>query len=388
MTELQEALFNLPTTEDDFARIARATEGPKYAGSKLKLIPQILGLVSSLEVSRVWDAFSGSTRVSQAFARAGYSVESNDISYCSETFARAFLSNEKDPSLYRDLMDHLNAVKPSDGWFTETYGGVDLDGSAVQPNGKKKLWQVHNTRKLDGIREEIDRLNLDPVTRSVALAALILALDSVDSSLGHFTSYLRNWSPRSYNSIRLRVPNLLVGEGRHSVTRRDVLESCNPLSHNVDLAYFDPPYGSNNEKMPPSRVRYESYYHVWKTVVLNDRPETFGAANRRLDSRDAVSVSPFEEFKRDVNTGKFLAVSAIDKLVSSVDVPFVLLSYSNGGRATKNELWEVLQDSGELVAFLSVGHRGNVMGGMTWTNQWVKDNPTDNEEYLFLLRRK
>lgn len=217
---------------------------------------------------------------------------------------------------------------------------------------------------------------------------MILALDTVDSSLGHFTSYLRNWSPRSYNSLHLNVPNLLMSNGKHSVTRRDTLESCNPLSHNVDLAYFDPPYGSNNEKMPPSRVRYESYYHIWKTIVLNDHPETFGAANRRLDSRDAVSVSPFEEFKRDINTGKFIAVSAIEKLISSVDVPFVLLSYSNGGRATKNELWEVLQDSGELLAFLSLGHRGNVMGGMTWTNQWVKDDPTDNEEYLFLLRQK
>lgn len=388
MSGLQETLFNLPTPKSDFTEIARATEGPKYAGSKLKLIPQILRLVSSLEVSKVWDAFSGSTRVSQAFARAGYSVESNDISYCSETFARAFLCNEKDPSLYRDLIDHLNAVKPCDGWFTKTYGGVDFDGSAVQPDGKKKLWQVHNTRKLDGIRQEIDRLNLDPVTHSVALASLILALDAVDSSLGHFTSYLRNWSPRSYNSLHLHVPNLLMSNGKHSVTRRDALESCNPLSHNVDLAYFDPPYGSNNEKMPPSRVRYESYYHIWKTIVLNDHPETFGAANRRLDSRDVVSVSPFEEFKRDINTGKFIAVSAIEKLISSVDVPFVLLSYSNGGRATKNELWEVLQDSGELLAFLSLGHRGNVMGGMTWTNQWVKDDPTDNEEYLFLLRQK
>jgi len=41
------------------------------------------------------------------------------------------------------LIEHLNAVKGSDGWFTENYGGLDYDGSAVQPNGAKKPWQMH-----------------------------------------------------------------------------------------------------------------------------------------------------------------------------------------------------------------------------------------------------
>src|SRR5699024_11518889 len=53
------------------------TESIKYTGSKAKLIPQILDIVKDLEVKKIWDAFSGSTRVSQAFAQAGYEVESN-----------------------------------------------------------------------------------------------------------------------------------------------------------------------------------------------------------------------------------------------------------------------------------------------------------------------
>jgi len=57
----------------------------------------------------------------------------------------------------------------------------------------KRPWQKHNTRKLDAIREEIDRLNLDADDKAVALTSLILALDQVDSTLGHFASYLRDW---------------------------------------------------------------------------------------------------------------------------------------------------------------------------------------------------
>jgi len=32
-------------------------------------------------------------------------------------------------------------------------------------DGLKKPWQVHNTRKLDGIRDEIDSLNLPEVEK-------------------------------------------------------------------------------------------------------------------------------------------------------------------------------------------------------------------------------
>ncbi len=64
------------------------TEGIKYAGSKLKLLPFIFEMVSGLEgIETVLDGFSGSTRVSQAFAQLGYTTTSNDISVWSEVFA-------------------------------------------------------------------------------------------------------------------------------------------------------------------------------------------------------------------------------------------------------------------------------------------------------------
>ena len=383
----QEPLFDLVGSTDDVARNARMTQGPKYAGSKLKLLPEILDCVGDLNVSTIWDAFSGSTRVSQALARSGYIVECNDVSVLSEVFGTAFLLNQDDPAKYTELIQYLNALPPVDGWFTENYGGYDYDGSAVQPDGTKRLWQVHNTRKLDAIREEIDRLKLDDVTRSVALASLILALDSVDSSMGHFSSYLREWSPRSYNRMELRVPNVLVNGGKHVVTRRNVLETCNPVTSAVDLAYLDPPYGSNNEKMPPSRVRYQSYYHIWTSVILNDRPEVFGAARRRSDSRDRVATSEFEEYRRNPISGRFIALESIEKLISRLDVPWVLLSYSNGGRATREELADVLSSAGDIVESLVIDHQRNVMAHMRWTNEWISSAPSRNEEFLFVLKK-
>ena len=359
---------------------APATEGVKYAGSKLKLLPHILQLAKRTDAKTVLDGFSGTTRVSQAFAKMGYRVLCNDIAAWSEVFGVCYLLNDKKRADYAELIEHLNALPPKAGWFTAHYGG---DPTAARGDGLKKPWQIHNTRKLDAIREEIDRLALTKVERAVALTSLILALDRVDSTLGHFASYLKEWSPRSFNRLVLEVPNLFCTGEQHEVSRRDVFELVNDRA--VDLAYYDPPYGSNNEKMPPSRVRYASYYHLWSTVCLNDKPELFGKALRRKDTSDTLASSVFEEFRRNCRTGRFIAVEAIERLIRHTRARWIILSYSSEGRATAGELNEILQDNSSLIEAVEIDYKRNVMAGMKWTHDWVRNAAAPNREFLFLI---
>ena len=359
---------------------APPTEGVKYAGSKLKLLPHILQLAKKTDAKTVLDGFSGTTRVSQAFAKTGYRVLCNDIAAWSEVFGICYLLNRKRETDYAELIAHLNALPPKDGWFTAHYGGAP---KSAQVDGLKKPWQVHNTRKLDAIRDEIDRLALTKVERAVALTSLILALDRVDSTLGHFASYLKEWSPRSYNALTLEVPRLFCTGEQHEVSRRDIFELLDDRA--VDLAYYDPPYGSNNEKMPPSRVRYASYYHLWSTVCLNDKPELFGKVLRRKDTSDTLASSVFEDFRRDGQTGRFIVVEAIERLIRSTCARWIILSYSSAGRATAGELNEILQDSGTLVEAVEIDYKRNVMAGMKWTHDWVRNADVPNREFLFLI---
>lgn len=361
-----------------------STEGIKYAGSKLQLIPHILQLAKRVEAQTILDGFAGTTRVSQAFAKSGYKVFCNDISVWSEVFGQCYLLNQKKPEEYDALIDHLNAVQPIDGWFTEHYGGEANGGNAVQKDGLKKPWQIHNTRKLDGIRQEIENLNLPLVDKAVALTSLILALDQVDSSLGHYVSYLKEWSPRSYKDIVLRVPKVFVNDKQNQVFSCDIFDLLPQVS--VDLAYFDPPYGSNNEKMPASRVRYASYYHVWKSICLNDRPETFGKAHRRADTSDKVATSVFEEFRRNDNK-RFIALEAIEKLIAEVQAKWIILSYSSGGRATATELNDILQNNGKILDVIEIDYKKNAMAGMKWTNEWLREVDEPNREFLFLIEK-
>ena len=355
------------------------TEGIKYAGSKLKLLPYILELVSKVPGKTIFDAFSGTTRVSQAFAQNGYVVTSSDISVWSEIFAKCYLLGQK-PETYQKLINHLNSVPPKEGWFSEYYGGHSNKTSKT-----KKPWQYHNTRKLDGIRDEIDRLSLEEVEKSVALTSLILALDRVDSTMGHFSSYLKYWSNRSSNDLILKVPKITPTSQRHKIYKGNVFDVVKKVK--TDIAYFDPPYGSNNEKMPPSRVRYASYYHVWTTIILNDQPEVFGAAHRRVDTRDKIASSIFEEFRVNED-GRFIAVAAIENLLKEVQARYIILSYSSGGRATAADLKKAISTVGRVISVKEINYRKNVMSGMRWTDEWTPTNEKNNIEYLFLIEKQ
>lgn len=357
------------------------TEGIKYIGSKLQLLPYIVDIAKRTKVRSVFDAFSGTTRVSQAFAQIGCDVITSDISAWSEVFSTCYLLARRDRQT-GELIKELNDLEPIDGWFTEHYGG---DASAPLVNSYKKPWQRHNTRKLDAIREAIDAMSLTSDERAIAIASLMLALDSVDSTLGHFASYLKKWSPRSYKSLLLEVPNHVPTEGEHVVRRGDVIQVVDEIPE-VDLAYLDPPYGSNNEKMPPSRVRYAAYYHIWTTVCQNDKPALFGKARRRVDSRDTVSASVFEDFRRGAD-GRFRVIDALEKLIDRVRAKYVLLSYSSGGRATSQELIDVLQHAGKIEEIHEIEHKRNVMSGMRWTNEWIRPREGRNLEYLYLLKK-
>jgi adenine-specific DNA-methyltransferase len=369
---------------DDMVVDAPKTEGIKYAGSKLKLLPHILQLVNKVSPKTVLDGFAGTTRVSQMLAQTGHRVIANDISVWSKIFGTCYLLNTHPESHYKSLIDHLNSLPGKDGWFTEHYGGETNGGSSIGEDNLKKPWQKSNTRKLDAIREEIEHLSPSEIEKAVLLTSLIFALDEVDSTLGHFVSYLNDWSPRSYNELHLKVPRLIPQTEFHAVHHGDIFDLVPKVE--ADLAYFDPPYGSCNEKMPPSRVRYAAYYHLWTSICLYDKPELFGKAKRRADTSDTMASSVFEDFRKS-KSGRFVVVEAIERLLQMTKAKHIILSYSSGGRATAEELNEVINSVGRLIEVLEIDYRKNVMAGMRWTNEWVSEAELPNKEFLFLIEK-
>ena len=347
-----------------------------------------MDLIRPLEVRTVFDGFSGTTRVSQALKQDGYTVIANDIAIWSKVFGQCYLQNTKPASYYQKIIDKLNNLPGKHGWFSEQYGGeANNDGSAIHSDGKKKMWQFHNTMKLDAIREEIEKIAKDEIEKSVLLTSLIIAMDKVDSSVGHQVSYLKEWATRAYNTMKMEVPKLLIDNKSHEVYCDDIFNVLPKID--VDLAYYDPPYGSSNELMPPSRVRYASYYHIWKTICLNDQPEVVGAANRRKDVSDIVAASVFEEYRKN-EKGNYIVMDAIKKLIEKTNAKYIVLSYNNHGRATLDAILEVLKELKMNCSIFEMDYKKHVMATMTWTNEWLNrknDKEIENKEYLFLIEK-
>jgi adenine-specific DNA-methyltransferase len=355
------------------------TESIRYVGSKNKLIPIILKEVADLNVKYVLDGFSGSTRVGQALKLSGYDVDSNDLAEYSKILGNAYLLNNLPEKHYTGLIDHLNNLPPVVGYFSEFYGGtVGANASSVQSDGKARMWQIHNTMKLDAIRNEIDNLYLTDIEKSVLLTSLMLALDKVDNALGHQVSYLKNWSKRSYETVTLKVPKLIQGAGKYNVFQQDIF-NCN---NEYDLIYLDPPYGTNNKVTVTTRVRYASYYHLWTTICKNDKPIVKGKSNRRLDaSSDRLpgAISVFESTKYDI------VKTSIDNLINNLNSKYFLFSYSNKSKVSLDDLLTIFGNH-NLIKTIKIPHKENAMKGMTSNKEWLGDM-SENIEFLFVIQK-
>ena len=74
-------------------------------------------------------------------------------------------------------------------------------------------------------------------------------------------------------------------------------------------------------------------------------------------------------------------------LLKATQTRWIILSYSSGGRATAQEVNEVINNHGKLLEVMELDYQRNVMAGMKWTNAWLRDVDEPNREFLFLIEK-
>lgn len=357
-------------------------ESIRYSGSKYKIIPKIQEAIDGLSITKAVDAFSGSTRVSQFFKHCGYNTVSNDMAVYSKILADCYLCAKRPHSYYQEIVDHLNSLPGKDGWYSQNYGGLATTESSVQSDGLKRPFQMHNMNKLDSIRQEIDRLYPeDCIDKSVLLTSTLLALDKVCNDMGHQASYLKDWAKKTYNIMHLEVPSYIPDDLQHEVFCGDVFD----LSVDADLYYFDPPYGTSNDKTKTTRVRYFSYYHIWTTICKNDNPKLVGASKRRYDvSSDSIpgAISEFENIKEKNVQASF------NKLFKKFNNNYVLVSYSNRSRVKIDDLIDIMSDYYTMKKIVKIEHAPNSQTFAVVHGKTKNEVKEDNFEYLLLGKSK
>jgi adenine-specific DNA-methyltransferase len=319
-------------------------------------VPRLLGVLLEDAPRTALDLFSGTSRVGHALKREGVLVHANDHNAYAYALAGCYVA--ADARRWRlaatRLVDELNALPGTAGWFTETYAM------------RSRYLKPENAARAEAIRARIAALALEPALEAVALTSLIEACDRVDSTVGLQMAYLKSWAPRASQPLRLRLPELLDGEGSAScLDAREAVER-----HEADVAYLDPPYNQHS---------YLGNYHVWETLARGDEPEVYGVACKRTDVRERGSVFN----RRATMEGAFADV------LSRVRAKRIVVSFNDEGYLTLPRLRELLAQRGR-VREVSVEHPryvGHKLGVYNLRGEKVgTPGPARNREHLFVVK--
>jgi adenine-specific DNA-methyltransferase len=332
----------------------------KYIGSKRLLVPVLGEIAQAVGARSAVDLFTGTTRVAQEFKRRGMQVTAVDTATYSEVMANCYIGTDSalvDEGELAEALAHLASVPDVDGYFTETFCE------------RSRYLQPFNGRRVDAIRQAIERDYLGSPLYSILLTALLLAADRVDSTAGLQMAYLKQWAPRSFKPLELRRPEMLAGAG--SVRREDADAVVDELP-DTDLAYLDPPYNQH---------RYFTNYHVWETLVRWDAPPDYGIACKRLDSRDERTKSAFNR--------KRAMPLALQSLIRRTRAEVVVVSYNDESWVTAPELAGWLESAGHesvrLLEFDSKRYVGAQIGIHNPAGQKVGHvSHLRNTEYIFV----
>lgn len=309
------------------------------------------------EQIRVIDVFSGTSRVGHALKQRGFFVISGDIMHYAYTIAKALIEADYriySPKIVCPLLKELNQTPGQPDWFTDYY--------AIQ----SRFFKPHNAAKIEAIRKKIDLIHgNDETMKSILLTSLLIAADKVDSTTGVQMAYLKNWAPRSNNSLHLEYPPILSGLGKAIlgdalVWTKDII---------ADIAYLDPPYNQHS---------YAGNYHIWETLVLYDKPEVYGVARKRIDTKHNKSVF---NYKKE-------APHALRQLILNLQVKYIILSFSNEGFFNINELKSICEERGPTLVFEKNYKRYvGAQIGVYNPNGIKVSEPTHlyNTEYLFVI---
>jgi len=318
------------STNSAAAPAAFSLNNRKYLGAKHRLLDFIHDTVLSRVPSprRFIDGFAGTGVVGLHFRRFAGRIVSNDLLFSNFVVNQAFLNSTPrnvDLGKVAELLDGLNRLPPRRGYAFRQYGG--------------RYFTARNAGRIDSVREAIEELagggRCTPQERYLLLASLLYAADKAANTVGQYDAFLKHLdAPCSsrrhlvdsnvHKPLRLRLPDVELGEGGHEVYNEDLNRIIGSLRGEV--LYLDPPYNGR---------QYIDCYHVLENILRWQRPPLYGKTRKFARAGLKSRYCRRQE-----------ATRALAELVEAAACDHLFLSYNSEGIIPDEDITAILARKG------------------------------------------
>lgn len=302
----------------------------RFIGSKANLLNDIDKVLSKHLLGNeqtFLDLFAGTNSVGNYFKNR-FSIISNDLLYFSYINAKATIENNG--NLKFNKLNNVGISSPIEYLNSEAEKHISPDEIGYyeqnySPSGGAMYITRSNAKRIDFIRDKIDEWKskslLEETEYYYLLSCLIQAIPRISNITGTYGAYLKHWDKRSYNKLEL-IPIDVVNNNTKNICYN---ENANILIKNlhIDIAYIDTPY--NNRQ-------YASNYHILENVARNNKPKLSGK----------TKIFDWSSLRSEYST-KSGALKAMEDLIKNINATHIVLSYSNEGIITENQLIDIIQ---------------------------------------------
>lgn len=346
-------------------------EPVRLIGNKTKLLDTIEGFLDDRGVSSgtFLDVFAGTASVGRHFRRKGFQVRSNDLLVGSATRQHTYIALRRYPSLSK-----VRGLQPVRRFLRSPAGRRALSERGPIPRGATGLYEViaylngqlpdvvglfsrqyseggpgerlffsaENGRRIDAVHRQLMEWRtsgaIDESEHLLLLTSLLEAVDRVANISGTYGAFLKKLQGSARERLALRPPVLDTQGPAGQVFNEDANALVKRLP--VDVLYLDPPYNGR---------QYAKNYHVIEVLAELHRIELSGQDLAAYEGEiyGKGGLRPFTErqssyCRKRKSKGKPDCVQAFHDLVTSAQAEHIVVSYSEEGILSREQIGEAL----------------------------------------------
>lgn len=323
------------------------------------------------------DLFSGSGIVARMLKRHSSLLIANDLEAYSFVLNSCYLSDRKNFEAEK-YFDYRTSIEKQ--FFEEKIPGVICANYApkntdIIQEGERAFYTRENAERIDTYRTLIDR-NVDCGSYRNFFIAPLLTEASVHvntsgvfkgfykdkrTGIGCFGGTGKNALSRILGQVELPVPVFSRFSSRTALYQEDAEQLSRRLKK-IDVAYLDPPYNQHP---------YGSNYFMLNVIAANALPQS------RLSKVSGIPSG----WNRSLFNKRKEALHSLERVVSSLDAKFVIISYNSEGFIQQDEMKSMLSRYGSVK---TVETAYNAFRG----SRNLRERNIHVSEYLFVLKKQ